>query len=665
LEGGIHVPYLVQWPARFLGNSTYNGLVSSLDIVSTAAAAAGIQLPADRVYDGMNIAPFLAGEQNAPDRTLFWRWFGFGTSGPQISFQPTNTEVYPGTVWAARKGNLKAVVERSASTQPPALYDLSTDIGEISNLANTDPSDLNTLANLYASWSNGLSPADWTYNTSAFVTPLVIAGDWNAYNKGDNNSPWRLNKVTAPGVNGTPDSQNWFTNTIHVAQTGGNTTPGTHSFVLVAGNSFANQWVGTTINIDGRTTLPYFHGNALGPVNNITMSAGYYSFRVVDGNIAGTSSTTISVMKTTNPPVTTSLSGRSPQDPTSLDLVTVNISLGAPKSPEERVYLRWSTNNFLTSTMTSASGSGTAYSATIPAQPDGTGVQYCAVISTANLTSLTAPGAIDSLTLACSASSFFKVGTAAQATPTPSPTVSPTPTPSATPANFPMAILGTQSAHLRGYWKCDERNGTVLSDASGNGKDLSITGNLGTNYWLGESGEQGSCFRTDGILGAAFRTDSVIPTLDSTNFTLFALFKGGADFNAGAAVALVNSRNEYTRVQIGNDKGHIKTQGRGSSRGNGLQPDPIIAGGTAFDNTWHSIAYRRNGNGFALFVDGVAYGTVTAVFAPGGTMDRTCLMHALNPGTPHATWAKGSIQHVAIWDTALSDSELAAIQSAR
>ena len=82
LEGGIHVPFAVQWTGRLPGNNVYDEPVSSLDIVATAAAAAGVQLPTDRVYDGFNLIPFLAREQVAPPRTLFWRWFGLGASGP-------------------------------------------------------------------------------------------------------------------------------------------------------------------------------------------------------------------------------------------------------------------------------------------------------------------------------------------------------------------------------------------------------------------------------------------------------------------------------------------------------------------------------------------------------------------------------------------------------
>src|SRR5205807_4134927 len=81
-EGGIRVPFAVQWTGRLPAGIAYNQPVSALDIVPTAAAVAGVSLPTDRVYDGFNLIPYLAREQVAPPRTLFWRWFGLGASGP-------------------------------------------------------------------------------------------------------------------------------------------------------------------------------------------------------------------------------------------------------------------------------------------------------------------------------------------------------------------------------------------------------------------------------------------------------------------------------------------------------------------------------------------------------------------------------------------------------
>ena len=213
------------------------------------------------------------------------------------------------------------------------------------------------------------------------------------------------------------------------------------------------------------------------------------------------------------------------------------------------------------------------------------------------------------------------------ATPTATPTPSPTPTPTSTPGSFAAVILATEPANLQGYWKCDETSGTTLADSSGNSKDLTITGAINTNYWLGETGEQGTCFRTDGVAGYASRNDAVIPSLDNTNFTLFALFKGGTDFGVAAALAISNSSTNNDRAQIGEFS--TTSQAIARARGNSGVMASGFSGGTAFDGSWHSVAFRRNGTAFELFVDGTRVASTTATLATGSTCNRTSLMHML------------------------------------
>jgi hypothetical protein len=244
-------------------------------------------------------------------------------------------------------------------------------------------------------------------------------------------------------------------------------------------------------------------------------------------------------------------------------------------------------------------------------------------------------------------------------TATATPTATPTPTP--TPGSFAAVILATEPANLKGYWKCDETSGTTLADSSGNSKNLTITGAINTNYWLGESGEQGTCFRTDGVAGYASRNDAVISSLDNTNFTLFALFKGGTDFGVRGALAISKSTTNNDRAQIGEFSPTSQASAR--ALGNSTVMASGFSGGTAFDGNWHSVAFRRNATAFDLFVDGTRVASTTATLATGSTCNRTTLMHLLTSET--TAYAKGSIQHAAIWNRALSDSEIAAIQAAR
>jgi arylsulfatase A-like enzyme len=76
-EGGIRVPFLVQWKGRLPAGKVYHHPVISLDILPTALAAGNSALKGDVKLDGVNLLPFLEGKKlDAPHAALYWR---FGT----------------------------------------------------------------------------------------------------------------------------------------------------------------------------------------------------------------------------------------------------------------------------------------------------------------------------------------------------------------------------------------------------------------------------------------------------------------------------------------------------------------------------------------------------------------------------------------------------------
>ena len=392
LEGGIRVPFAIQWAKRVPPNLVYDGVVSSMDILATSAAAAGVTLPMDRVYDGLDLTPYLSGEQISPKRTLFWRWLGLGPDGPLGALN---------TIWAVRSGQLKLVVERAKDDQPPALYNLTNDIGETVDLAAVQPQQVDLLRSRFAQWTLDTIPDLWQKDSDALLLPLVLAGDWNGFNKSDPNEPWKLTRVTSPDLQGTPDAYNWFKSTIRVATTGGDTTPGVHTFTLVGQDSYSTQWGGATINIDQTTDIPFFSGASLGPTNKIVLDDGfYYSMRIVDCKDQPGATLKLAVMKTSAPPVSVSRIGQTPAQPMPDDPITISIASDQAKSAEERIYLRWSTDLFLTSHLVEAEGSALSYTAIIPAQPKGLLILYTIITSTADLTASSTSGVIDSLILA-------------------------------------------------------------------------------------------------------------------------------------------------------------------------------------------------------------------------------------------------------------------------
>lgn len=138
-EGGLNVPFLASWPGVLPEGKTFTRPVISLDIFPTAAAAAGIQLPADRVYDGIDLAEVFA--ESVPGTvhdTLFW-WSGFNR--------------------VVRFGDWKLILDEKYDRT--LLYDLGKDKSERNNLAEAHPELVEQLRTMHYDWSKDHDEPLW------------------------------------------------------------------------------------------------------------------------------------------------------------------------------------------------------------------------------------------------------------------------------------------------------------------------------------------------------------------------------------------------------------------------------------------------------------------------------------------------------------------------
>lgn len=72
-DGGVRVPFVAAWPGTIPAGTVFEHPVINLDVAATANAIAG--LPNDSQLDGMNLLPFLTGQNRAaPHDALYWRW---------------------------------------------------------------------------------------------------------------------------------------------------------------------------------------------------------------------------------------------------------------------------------------------------------------------------------------------------------------------------------------------------------------------------------------------------------------------------------------------------------------------------------------------------------------------------------------------------------------
>lgn len=147
LEGGIRIPFLVQWKGHLPAGGTYDQPVISLDILPTALAAAGLTAPPEARVDGVNLLPFLKAEtQGVPHETLYWRF----------RFPPNQPARHR---WAIRQGDWKLVKNH---LEPMALYNLAADVGETTNLAAEQPERARAMEAAWRRWDGELKEPLWT-----------------------------------------------------------------------------------------------------------------------------------------------------------------------------------------------------------------------------------------------------------------------------------------------------------------------------------------------------------------------------------------------------------------------------------------------------------------------------------------------------------------------
>jgi arylsulfatase A len=137
-EGGVRVPCLMRWPGRIRAGTVCREMASSMDILPTVARAASARLPRLPV-DGLDLLPLLLGETEASPRRELYLYYGRELHAvrrgrwklhvphgyPSYEGQPPGRDGFPGPTVRRETGY--------------ALYDLETDIGERTDLAELRP----------------------------------------------------------------------------------------------------------------------------------------------------------------------------------------------------------------------------------------------------------------------------------------------------------------------------------------------------------------------------------------------------------------------------------------------------------------------------------------------------------------------------------------------
>lgn len=131
-EGGIRIPFMLQWPGHIRGGRTIDEPVISLDLLPTVLEAASVERAPVKSMDGISLLPMLTtGSGTDLQRDFYWR---YGRSG------------------ALRAGPWKIVRQVAGRGPEPRwqLFNLDTDIGETRDVSAAEPE---RAANMVARWN--------------------------------------------------------------------------------------------------------------------------------------------------------------------------------------------------------------------------------------------------------------------------------------------------------------------------------------------------------------------------------------------------------------------------------------------------------------------------------------------------------------------------------
>lgn len=134
-EGGIRVPALLEWPARFPKPQIIRTAASTSDYVPTILAALNAKLPPTDGIDGINILPILEGKRLKRDTPI-----AFETMG--------NTRGSPTLAWVEERWKLLTSLDGTEEM----LFDLNADPHETTNLAAKHPSECARMRARLTAW---------------------------------------------------------------------------------------------------------------------------------------------------------------------------------------------------------------------------------------------------------------------------------------------------------------------------------------------------------------------------------------------------------------------------------------------------------------------------------------------------------------------------------
>ncbi len=143
LEGGIRVPFVIAWPGH-IQPAVFEKPAVQLDLHATVLAAAGITPKPEWKLEGVDLLPYLSGQNKvAPHAALYWRF------GDQMAIRAGDWKL----VRYDTNADTNAGRGKAQPVSAAKLYNLAQDIHEDKDLAAAMPDKVKELQALWNEWN--------------------------------------------------------------------------------------------------------------------------------------------------------------------------------------------------------------------------------------------------------------------------------------------------------------------------------------------------------------------------------------------------------------------------------------------------------------------------------------------------------------------------------
>ncbi len=137
-EGGVRVPFVARWPGRIPKGAVGTLPAMTIDLLPTLAKLAGAPVPAERIIDGRDIWPLMTGQPKAqaPRDALYFYWGSELHAVRSGKWKLHLPHPYQSLDVAGHDGSPGRYVRKEI---PLSLFDLESDAGETTNVADRNP----------------------------------------------------------------------------------------------------------------------------------------------------------------------------------------------------------------------------------------------------------------------------------------------------------------------------------------------------------------------------------------------------------------------------------------------------------------------------------------------------------------------------------------------